>query len=48
VRACGLATAVTCVEQPARRGADPLRLPRIEVKAEPPDALGERLWQLLR
>jgi peptidoglycan/xylan/chitin deacetylase (PgdA/CDA1 family) len=48
VRASGLATAVTCVAQPARRGADPLRLPRIEAKAEPAGVLGERLWQLLR
>jgi peptidoglycan/xylan/chitin deacetylase (PgdA/CDA1 family) len=48
VRAAGLAIAVTCVEEPVRRGADPLRLPRIEVKAGPADALGERLWRLLR
>ena len=48
VRAAGLATAVTCVDQPLRRGADPLRLPRIEVKAGPADALGARLWRLLR
>ena len=48
VRAAGLATAVTCEEAPARRGADPLRLPRIEVKAGAADALGERLWRLLR
>jgi peptidoglycan/xylan/chitin deacetylase (PgdA/CDA1 family) len=48
VRAAGLATAVTCVEGPVRRDADPLRLPRIEVKAGPADALAERLWRQLR
>ena len=48
VRGAGLAMAVTCVEEPVLRGADPLRLPRIEVKAGPADALAERLWRRLR
>lgn len=48
VRDAGLAAAVTCEEGAVRCGADPLRLPRIEVKAGSAEALGERLWRLLR
>jgi peptidoglycan/xylan/chitin deacetylase (PgdA/CDA1 family) len=47
-RATGMESAVTCEQAPVRPGMDPLRVPRIEVKAGAADALGERLWQLLR
>jgi len=48
VAAAGLGIAVTCEEAPLRAGADLLRLPRLEVKADGVDALSERMWRLLR